>query len=64
VDEAVVAAGRPPEVVTAMAEFAAALSRWRQTHYRLAVRMLGAKPGTGYTDGTPYLERVRAVPVF
>ncbi len=48
----------------AMAAFAAALRRWRQTHYRLAVRMLGRQPGTGYTEGTPYLRRVRGLPVF
>jgi hypothetical protein len=64
VDEAVTAAGRPPVVVAAMDDFAAALSRWRHTHYRLAMRMLGAGPGTGYTEGTPYLERVRTIPVF
>jgi tryptophan 2,3-dioxygenase len=62
-------AGRVPpagiEALTgAMAEFADALLRWRQTHYRLAVRMLGERPGTGYTEGTPYLKAVRRIPVF
>lgn len=47
-----------------MTEFAAAVLQWRQTHYRLAVRMLGTAPGTGYTEGTPYLAAVRAIPVF
>lgn len=57
------AAGR--DVLTgAMHEFADALLRWRQTHYRLAVRMLGERPGTGYTEGTPYLKAVRSIPVF
>jgi hypothetical protein len=27
-----------------------------QTHYRLAVRMIGSVSGTGYTEGTPVLE--------
>ncbi|MER6441364.1 tryptophan 2,3-dioxygenase [Streptomyces sp. NPDC001185] len=32
--------------------------RWKQTHYRLAVRMLGERSGTGYTQGVPYLASV------
>lgn len=48
----------------AMRQFAATLVQWRQTHYRIAVRMLGKRTGTGYTEGTPYLERVRTIPVF
>ncbi|MGC4807881.1 tryptophan 2,3-dioxygenase family protein [Micromonospora sp. DT233] len=47
-----------------MREFASAVLQWRRTHHRLAVRMLGAQPGTGYTEGTPYLAGVRAIPVF
>ncbi|HEV8557603.1 MAG TPA: hypothetical protein VGR06_14535 [Actinophytocola sp.] len=47
-----------------MGEFAAALIQWRQTHYRIATRMLGARSGTGYTEGTPYLAAVRSIPVF
>lgn len=49
---------------TAMEGFASALRRWRQTHYRLAVRMLGNRTGTGATEGTPYLAEVRKIPVF
>ena len=48
----------------AMTDFSSALLRWRQTHYRLAVRMLGQRSGTGYTEGTPYLDSVRSIPVF
>ena len=48
----------------AMSGFAAALLRWRQTHYRLAVRMLGDRRGTGATDGTAYLRSTRAIAVF
>ncbi|MGH3244275.1 MAG: tryptophan 2,3-dioxygenase family protein [Spirillospora sp.] len=51
-------------VQEAMKGFARALLRWRTTHYRLAVRMLGDATGTGYTEGTPYLDAVRDVPVF
>ncbi|MEU0566011.1 hypothetical protein ABZ297_11540 [Nonomuraea sp. NPDC005983] len=47
-----------------MRSFARALLRWRNTHYRLAVRMLGEAPGTGYTAGTPYLNAVREIDVF
>jgi tryptophan 2,3-dioxygenase len=48
----------------AMKGFARAVLRWRNTHYRLAVRMLGEASGTGYTEGTPYLAAVRNIPVF
>lgn len=47
-----------------MHRFADQLLKWRRTHYRLAVRMLGERPGTGYTEGTPYLRDVRTIPVF
>jgi tryptophan 2,3-dioxygenase len=49
---------------SATGRFEAALLKWRQTHYRLAVRMLGNRRGTGYTEGVPYLEKARAIPVF
>lgn len=52
------------EMAGALQGFAAQLLQWRQTHYRLAVRMLGDRPGTGYTEGTPYLREVRTIPVF
>lgn len=52
------------DMVGALHGFAAQLLQWRQTHYRLAVRMLGDRPGTGYTEGTPYLKEVRTIPVF
>lgn len=29
---------------------------WKQTHWKLAVRMIGEERGTGYTVGTPYLK--------
>ncbi|MEU5810646.1 tryptophan 2,3-dioxygenase [Streptomyces sp. NPDC047718] len=32
--------------------------RWKQTHYRLAVRMIGHRTGTGSTEGVPYLASV------
>jgi tryptophan 2,3-dioxygenase len=48
----------------AMREFAAALLRWRRAHYRIAVRMLGERTGTGYTEGSPYLQAAQAIPVF
>jgi tryptophan 2,3-dioxygenase len=47
-----------------MGEFASALIQWRHTHYRIATRMLGTRPGTGYTEGTPYLAAARSIPVF
>lgn len=52
-------------LIAAMDGFAATLLHWRQTHYRMAVRMLGeGRAGTGYTEGTPYLYDVRSIPVF
>lgn len=48
----------------AMAGFGAALGKWRQTHYRLAVRMLGDRNGTGHTAGQSYLDKARSIPVF
>jgi tryptophan 2,3-dioxygenase len=48
----------------AMREFSATLQRWRHTHYRLAVRMLGERTGTGYTEGAGYLAAVRSIDVF
>ena len=48
----------------AMGRFAATLLRWCRTHYRLAVRMLGERTGTGYTEGPPYLKAAQAIPVF
>lgn len=52
------------DVRSALARFEAAVLKWRQTHYRLAVRMLGQRRGTGYTEGVPYLQQARAVPLF
>ena len=51
-------------VEQAMLGFAATLRRWRRTHYQIAVRMLGERTGTGYTEGSPYLQAVQAIPVF
>ena len=48
----------------AMRQFAATLLRWRRTHYGIAVRMLGERTGTGYTEGSPYLKEVQTIPVF
>ena len=48
----------------AMDRFQAVLLEWRQTHFRLAVRMLGERRGTGYTEGVPYLDQGREAPVF
>jgi tryptophan 2,3-dioxygenase len=47
-----------------MRRFAATMLRWRRTHYGIAVRMLGERTGTGYTEGSPYLKEVQTIPVF
>lgn len=70
VQEAVAAArGRLPAedvdvLAGAMAEYEAVVRRWRRTHHRIAVRMLGDSAGTGYTVGTPYLRSVVDMPLF
>lgn len=48
----------------AMQRFAATLRRWRRTHHGIAVRMLGERTGTGYTEGAAYLHTVQSIPVF
>jgi tryptophan 2,3-dioxygenase len=57
-------AGDLDELEQALRRFAATLLRWRRTHYKNAVRMLGERTGTGYTEGAPYLAAVQAIPVF
>ncbi len=52
------------DLETAMLRFESALLQWRRTHYRLAVRMLGERPGSGYTAGTPYLKSAQSIRVF
>ncbi|MEP6018753.1 MAG: aminotransferase class V-fold PLP-dependent enzyme [Paracoccaceae bacterium] len=53
------------DICKAMEAFSNTLQQWRQIHFRLAVKMLGeATPGTGATEGTPYLNAVRSIPVF
>lgn len=52
------------ELAETMQKLETGLKRWRQSHYSIAVRMLGTGSGTGYTEGTPYLNAVRNLPVF
>ncbi|HYF25470.1 MAG TPA: tryptophan 2,3-dioxygenase family protein [Baekduia sp.] len=63
-DAAVAAAGGAAEVAAAMAGLEDALGAWRRTHHSLAVKMLGARRGTGATAGVPYLAAAREIPVF
>ena len=59
-----ITAGEHAEICAAMQRFEAAVLAWRQTHYRLAVTMLGERRGTGYTEGVPYLHDARRLRVF
>ncbi|SNS14554.1 tryptophan 2,3-dioxygenase [Tropicimonas sediminicola] len=52
------------EIEAELAAFARQLLRWRQAHYQIARRFLGNRSGTGYTEGLPYLDKGRSVPVF
>jgi tryptophan 2,3-dioxygenase len=56
--------GATAALTAAMERFEAAMFKWRKTHHRLAVRMLGDRRGTGYTEGVPYLAQGRTIPVF
>lgn len=55
---------RHSALIAGLQRFETALVKWRKTHYRLAVRMLGDRRGTGYTEGVPYLDQARSIPVF
>jgi tryptophan 2,3-dioxygenase len=52
------------DIKQAMDRFAAKMVRWRQSHYGIAMTMLGMEKGTGNTKGTPYLKEVRKIPIF
>ncbi|MGW0608734.1 tryptophan 2,3-dioxygenase [Streptomyces sp. NPDC002640] len=45
-------------VRAAAGQLEAVHQRWKQTHYRLAARMIGERTGTGSTEGVPYLRSV------
>jgi len=51
-------------LTSVMDAFEAGVLKWRKTHHSIAVRMLGERRGTGYTEGVGYLEQVRTIPVF
>jgi tryptophan 2,3-dioxygenase len=42
----------------ALTELAFQFSQWRATHLLVVERMIGSKPGTGGTDGVPWLRRI------
>jgi tryptophan 2,3-dioxygenase len=63
-DSGCLAASEVAELELAMREFATTLQRWRRTHHRIAVRMLGENTGTGYTAGAAYLAAVQTISVF
>lgn len=48
-----------PAVQAAESALSERFQKWRQTHYRIAMRLLGDLPGTGSTDGAAYLDRAR-----
>lgn len=52
------------QVHEAMEGFEASILQWRQTHFRIAARMLGDRQGTGKTEGQAYLDRGRSIPLF
>jgi tryptophan 2,3-dioxygenase len=52
------------DLAAGMAEFSDLLLKWRRAHFEIARRVLGGLEGTGYTEGVPYLDRVRDLPVF
>ncbi|WP_039828269.1 hypothetical protein [Nocardia testacea] len=56
--------GLEHRLVESMAALSAEVQRWRRTHYSLARRMLGERPGSGFTEGTAYLAHAHAIPLF
>ena len=62
--EGLVAGEELAELTATMEAFEAAIFKWRKTHHSIAVRMLGERRGTGYTEGVGYLEQARTIPVF
>ncbi|MFJ1819468.1 MULTISPECIES: tryptophan 2,3-dioxygenase [unclassified Streptomyces] len=67
--EDVISSGWLPErdaaaVRAAALQLEAVHQRWKQTHYRLAVRMIGTRTGTGSTEGVPYLASVISQRLF
>jgi tryptophan 2,3-dioxygenase len=42
----------------ALTDVAESFARWRYTHLTVVQRVLGGKPGTGGTDGVPWLARI------
>lgn len=38
--------------------------QWKKTHWAIATRLIGARPGTGGTDGAVYLRRHMIEPLF
>jgi len=64
IEENIYPPGEIEEVESAMKEFGIILKRWREAHYGIARIMLGDGAGTGYTEGTPYLKKVKSIPVF
>lgn len=43
-------------IQAAAAELERVHQMWKQTHWRLADKMIGEDRGTGYTEGVPYLK--------
>jgi tryptophan 2,3-dioxygenase len=43
-------------IVAAASDLEDTHQRWKQTHWKMAIRMIGEERGTGYTVGVPYLK--------
>lgn len=48
----------------AMDAFETAILKWRTTHHSIVAKMLGARRGTGDTEGVAYLQQARGIPLF
>lgn len=58
ISHAVIGPGEAELLAEAARDLEDVHQRWKQTHWKLAVRMIGPRTGTGYTVGTPYLRQV------
>lgn len=52
------------DFLQSMVQFDQYFVQWKKAHANIAVKMLGAQPGTGYTVGTPYLRAHADVRLF
>jgi tryptophan 2,3-dioxygenase len=54
----------PTRLLSAMDVLDRAWLQWKKTHWAIATRLIGKRPGTGGTDGSSYLRQHMSGPLF